>query len=264
MLRQARLNAMQTDISSPVVGLIACSVFEREIAMLQRDLPPPKAVELLEIALHDRPDVLRESLRQALEAMERVDGLDAVVLVYGLCGLGTTGLSPRRYPLVLPRAHDCMTLFLGSKERYAAHQKSCPGCYYYTPGWNRARRVPGPDKLALLEEEFSRSFEPDDVEFLLDSERAAWAMHDTATYIDLGTDDAAAEASYARRCAEFLGWKFEAIHGDPSLLRDLLTGPWDDERFQIVLPGNALAHRADETILAAVPIVDPISPAWMP
>ena len=33
-------------------------------------------------------------------------------------------------------------MFLGSKEAYAAHQRSCPSCYYYTPGWNRARRVP--------------------------------------------------------------------------------------------------------------------------
>ena len=49
-------------------------------------------------------------------------------------------------------------------------------------------------------------------------------MHDTATYLDLGTADAPSEADYARQCAEWLGWKFEHLPGDPSLLRDLLWG----------------------------------------
>jgi hypothetical protein len=76
-------------------------------------------------------------------------------------------------------------------------------------------------------------------------------MHDTATYIDLGTPDAETEADYAKHCADSLGWKFERIHGDPTLLRDLLEGRWDDERFQIIQPGEALRPFARRTILRA-------------
>jgi len=72
---------------------------------------------------------------------------------------------------------------IGSKEGYSAHQRGCPTCIYYTPGWNRARRVPGPDRLAYIREEFSKQFDEDDVEFLIESENQVWAMHDTATYI---------------------------------------------------------------------------------
>jgi hypothetical protein len=158
--------------------------------------------------------------------------------------------------LVIPRGHDCITVFLGGKERYAAHQKACPSCYYYTPGWNRGRRVPGPDKLEQLRAELSAKFDPDDVEFLVDSERAQWAMHDTATFLDLGTADAEAEAAYARRCADWLGWKFERLKGDATLLRDLLWGRWDADRFLIVQPGQRLAHAPDEQIMRA----DPDSP----
>ena len=50
------------------------------------------------------------------------------------------------------------------------------------------------------------------------TEREQWALHDTATYLDLGTDDAAAEADYARKCADWLGWKFEHLRGDPGLV----------------------------------------------
>jgi hypothetical protein len=102
--------------------------------------------------------------------------------------------------------------------------------------------------------ELASRFEPEDVEFLVEEERKQWALHDTATFIDLGTDDARAEADYARQCADGLGWKFEHIRGDPSLLRDLLWGRWDEERFQIVEPGMQLGHAPDESILRAEPL----------
>jgi hypothetical protein len=162
-------------------------------------------------------------------------------------------LRPRKHRLVIPRAHDCITVFLGSKEAYAEHQRLCPSCFYYTPGWNRNRRVPGPDQLEALRATLAAKFDAEEVEYLLENERAQWAQHDTATYIDLGTDDAQPEADYARRCAEWLGWKFEHRRGDPTLLRDLLWGNWDARRFQIVEPGSQLGHSVDESIMRAEP-----------
>jgi hypothetical protein len=233
----------------PKIALLACAVFEREIAMLAGKGARIMETRFYEIALHDRPDTLREQLQGEIQSLDEREDIEAVVLAYGLCGLGTLGLSAGRHPFVLPRAHDCITMFLGSKEHYTAHQRACPTCFYYTPGWNRARRVPGPDKIDAMREEFSARFDEDDVEFLIDAEKAVWAAHDTATYIDLGTPDAETEANYAKQCADSLGWEFERIHGDPSLLRDLLEGRWDDERFQIIRPGEMLGHSIDERIL---------------
>jgi hypothetical protein len=238
-------------IMFPHIALLACKVFEREIALLAGNAAHLLETRFYEIALHDRPDTLREKLQGELLALDARDDIDAIVLAYGLCGRGTAGLRAGRHPFVLPRAHDCITVFLGSKEHYAAHQRGCPTCYYYTPGWNQARRVPGPDKIAAMQAEFSAQFDEDDVEFLIESEKSAWAMHDTATYIDLGTADGESEAAYAKQCADSLGWKFERIHGDPTLLRDLLEGRWDDERFQIIRPGEVLGHSPDERILRA-------------
>lgn len=233
------------------IALLACSVFEKEIELFSGNAPHIIETRYYEIALHDRPDMLREKLQSEILALDARDDIEMIVLAYGLCGRGTAGLHAGRHPFVIPRAHDCMTVFLGSKEKYASHQRACPSCYYYTPGWNRARRVPGPDKLAAMQQEFSAQFDQDDVEFLIESERASWAMHDTATYIDLGTAEAEIEAEYAKHCADSLGWKFERIHGDPTLLRDLLGGNWDDERFQIIQPGETLGHSPDERVLRA-------------
>jgi hypothetical protein len=234
------------------IALLACSVFESEIAMRIADHPNVVVQQQYEIGLHDHPETLRKTLQEAIDAMDSRDDIDAIALLYGLCGCGTAGLLARHHRLVIPRAHDCITVFMGSKEKYGAHQRSCPSCYYYTPGWNRSRRVPGPEKLEAMKEELNQRFDPEDVEFLLESECDQWKLHDTATYLDLGTSDAQAEAEYAAACAKWLGWKFEHLPGDPRLLEDLLAGNWNDaERFQIIEPGEQLQHSPDEKIMRA-------------
>jgi hypothetical protein len=237
----------------PRIALLACSVFEREIALYGKASPHIAEARFFEMGLHDRPDQLRATLQENLNALDGRTDIEAVVLAYGLCGRGTAGLQPVHHKLVIPRAHDCITVFIGSKEAFAEHQRRCPSCYYYTPGWNRGRRVPGPERLAATRAELAAKFDPEDVEFLIETERAQWALHDTVTYLELGTDDARAEADYARKCAGWLGWKFEYLRGDPALLKDLLWGRWDAERFQIVMPGMKLGHSPDESILRAEP-----------
>jgi hypothetical protein len=233
------------------MALLACSVFEREIALLSRGAEHIAETRFFEMGLHDNPNRMRGILQENLTSLEMRTDIEAVALAYGLCGRGTAGLQPRRLTLVIPRAHDCITVFMGSKERFAEHQRQCPGCYYYTPGWNRNRRVPGPERLDALRSELAKKFDADDVEFLIQSEREQWAQHGNAAYLELGTDDAEPEAAYAQRCAEWLGWKFERMQGDAVLLRDLLWCNWDSERFQIVGPGQRLGHSPDESILSA-------------
>ena len=245
----------QLDISPvpqpPRLALLACDVLEEEIALLAPNATHIMETRFFEIGLHDRPDQLRDILRENLAAVDARTDIDAVVLAYGLCGRGTVGLGPRCHQMVIPRAHDCIAVFMGSKDTYAAHQRLCPTCYYYTPGWNRARRVPGPEMFEVMRAELALRFDAEDVEFLIESQREQLAMHDTVTYIDLGTAAAASEAHYARQCAEWLGWKFEHQAGDPALLRDLLWGNWDAARFQIIEPGMQLGQAPDDSIMRA-------------
>jgi len=235
-------------MAAPNIGLLYCSVFEDEIALFAKDAPHIKVTQRFDIGLHDRPVAMRETLQSAVAEMDARDDLEAIVLVYGLCGLGTAGLRAGRHKLVIARAHDCMTLFMGSKERYAQTQAAAPDTYFYTPGWNRARRVPGQERLAALREELAKKYDADTVDYLIEAERELWAKHGHAIYLELGTSSADAEAEYARRCAEGLGWSFERISGEPALMRDLLWGHWDTTRFQIVEPGNSLQHSVDTSI----------------
>ncbi len=235
----------------PRLALLYCSVFEGELKVILPDAPHVVCRTRFEIGLHDQPDRLRATLQEAVNNLDGRSDIDAVVLLYGLCGRGTAGLRAGRHPLVIARAHDCITYFLGSKEAFAEHR---PGHhYFFTPGWNQARRVPGPDRAEAIRAMLAEKFEPDDVEFLVETDRAQFPAEGTAIFLDLGTPDAEAEAAYAKRCADWLGWRFERRPGDPSLVRDLLGGRWDDDRFQIAQPGEVLVHVVNERILAVRP-----------
>ena len=240
------------DGTAPSIALLACDVLKNELTQHQGGA---RIVEtrFFEMGLHDHPGKLRAILQEHLAAVDARTDIDAVVLAYGLCGLGVVGLEPLRHRLVIPRAHDCITLFMGSKEAYAAHQKAHAASYYFTPGWNRGRRVPGPEALEALRRDFAEKYDAEDLEYLVETTRGQWAQHDTAAYVDLGTPDAEAEAAYAQGCARWLGWNFERIAGDPTLLRDLLCGPWDAERFEVVEPGRRLEQALDGGILRSSP-----------
>lgn len=236
----------------PQIGLIACRVFEEEIARHGGGSPNILETRFLEVGLHDHPDSLRKALQAEIDRFDEHE-IDAVALAYGLCGLGTAGLRAGRHQLVIPRGHDCITVFMGSKEKFACQQSACPDSYYFTPGWMKADRTPGPGRIEALRAEFSKKFDPEDVDFLLETEKANWAQHGRAVYLDLGTPDSEEKAAEAQTAASELGWKFERIPGDPSLLADLLSGRWDPERFQILPPTRTLDHSPDENIFRVRP-----------
>ncbi|MSU25280.1 MAG: DUF1638 domain-containing protein [Opitutus sp.] len=248
---------MSAQAPIPRIALIACRVLEAEIAALTHGATHIVRRENFEMGLHDQPTALRTRLAGAIEHAETDPAVEAVVLVYGLCGLALVELAPRRCPLVVPRAHDCITLFLGSKERYASCLRADPGLYWYSPGWNRDKRVPGPDREAQLRAAYTEKFGAEEAEALLEMERANFALHTGAGYTDLGLPGDEQQRDYAARCARSLGWSLTPHPGDPSLLRDLLHGLWDDARFLVVPPGRRIALSADDAVMKTVPATPP-------
>ncbi|MBU2496173.1 MAG: DUF1638 domain-containing protein, partial [Candidatus Omnitrophica bacterium] len=99
-------------------------------------------VEMLPLGLHADADDLRARLQARIDATSEGE-YDALLLAYGLCGKSTAGLIARDIPLVIPRAHDCITLFLGSRDRYQDQFVSCPGTYWYVLDYMERRESIG-------------------------------------------------------------------------------------------------------------------------
>lgn len=233
----------------PRIAVISCAVLEDEVRHYARLAPQPPRIEMLEQGLHNEPDKLRVVLQQAIDRIELEDHLDAIVLGYGLCSRGTEGVKTARCRLVMPRAHDCITVLLGSKERYAKYVQQNPGTYWYSPGWNRCHIPPGQERYERLYEQYRQKFGDEDAKFLMESEQNWFSTYNRATYVDLQAGVTEQDLEKTRQCAQWLNWSFDHQRGDPSLLLDMLSGRWDDQRFIILEPGQVFEMTADERVV---------------
>ena len=181
---------------------------------------------------------------------------DAIALGYGLCGNGLAGLEARSVPLVLPRAHDCITLLMGSRIEFERYFQDHPGVYYRSTGWvergadleplARTQSGMGYTLDALIER-----YGEDNGRFLYDELTRYQQAYTQMTFIETGIEpDGRCEAE-ARVEATEKGWRFEKVRGDLGLFRGLLAGAWDEVSFLVVPPGHRIVARPDQNIVAA-------------
>ena len=242
--------------------LIACEIFYRELCAAIARSANLVDVEFLPKGLHD---VGQEGMSRRLkEVVGRVDQsqYDAVVFGYALCSNGLVGLAAREIPLVVPRAHDCITLFLGGKERYLDYFQSHPGVYFKTSGW-----IERGDGLAQLQgestehlsgmnstfEELAAKYGEDNARFLHEQLGDMTRNYTGLTFIEMGIEPDDRFEQQTRRDAAERGLKFEKLAGDMTLIQDLLDGRWDEDRFLVVPPGCRVAASFDERIIKTQP-----------
>lgn len=237
---------------------LCCEALTR-LAYLGAALSPHTVdVELFKIGLHNQPLALRQRLQAQIDAVSG-QGYDAITLAYGLCGQATAGLVAREIPLVIPRAHDCITLFLGSRSRYQAQFEQNPGTYWYAQDYIQRRDNTSTslslgagvdnDRLQERYQEFVEKFGEDNAQYLMEV-MGAWQSHyNRAVYIDMGVGDGAAVEALARDEAQRRGWAFERVAGDYTLIHRLLAGEWDDD-FLVVEPGQQITMAYDDGVVA--------------
>jgi hypothetical protein len=203
---------------------IVCGALRDEVTRLAGDLE----VEYLEPKLHDVPEKLRATLA---ERVLGTAGSRTIVLMYGRCSNGVTGIEAGSHRLVLPAVDDCISLLLGSRDRYLQEFAQNPGTYYYTRGWVEDIDDPYQVYLKMIPkygEEKARSL----------------AMFELANYtrvalISNGTYDIASCEPYVEKVGAFFGLTVARLEGSLRLIDKALHGPHDGE-FIVVEPGSVL------------------------
>lgn len=245
---------MDQNHSEPLaVAVIACAVLDDEVRHYRQALPHVCRIEMLPQGLHNDPPELNRQLKALLASLEADPAVQQVVLAYGICSRGTEGLSPQRCTLVIPRAHDCITILLGSKERYDRYVRRNPGTYWYSPGWNKHHVPPGQQRYDTLFRKYEEQYGRDNAEYLMETEQQWFKTYNRATYVHLSVAKTAQDVAYTRACATWLNWQYDEQEGDPDLLVSLLAGRWDEQRFCVVRPGQQVALVADDRVIEAVP-----------
>jgi hypothetical protein len=233
---------------------ISCEVLARPLYLVAARSPHIIDIELVQKGLHNTPVSLRQRLQVAVD---RATGYDAILLGYGLCGQATAGLTARDAPLVLPRAHDCITLFLGSRERYMQQFNDYPGTYWYAQDYIEREDGSGAalstgsgsdTDLQAVYDEYVQKYGKDNADYLMEV-MGAWQQHyRRAAYIDMGVADGAAVEARAQAEAARRGWVFDRLTGDLVLIRRLLEGDWKED-FLLVPPGQQVIMTYDDGVV---------------
>jgi hypothetical protein len=238
---------------------LTCSALSRTIYYLSSQSANTITVRLLKQGLHNRPRNLREVLQAELDTVQ-ADECDAILLAYGMCGAATIGLTARHTPLVIPRAHDCITLYLGSRERYQEEFERHPGTYWYSVDYiehlEKGSTVTlGAVNIEAEAEDYERyiaKFGQETADLLMEEMRK-WSRHYTrAAFVDMGLGDSAHIETMARKKAEREGWVFERLEGDRRLLRMLIDGEWPEEEFLVVAPGQTIQQNYRPNLIDAI------------
>lgn len=240
--------------------IIACRVLFRELSLLAARSRNTVDTIFLDQRYHDQPEGLRNALQEQINGIEAEEappahspyamnrGYDAILLGYALCSNSIVGVRSSRYRLVIPRAHDCISLFLGSRKRYREYFDKHPGTYWYTRGWMENVLMPGKERYEKTYSHYAEQYGEDNAEYLMQMEQDWLAKYNRCTFIGWPEIPAEDHKEETRQSSRYLNWAYDEQQGSSELLQDFVEGNWDD-RFLIVEPGKTVAPSFDEGVI---------------
>ena len=209
--------------------VIACSIMRDEILRFKAN---GISFVFLEKSLHRTPNKMKPIIQEEIDRADKEDW-KYIVLSYGLCGNGVVGIRASRHLIVIPRVHDCISLFMGSPGKYLEEHNKEPGTYYLTKGWIEEGKTP----LGIYQEYCQR----------YDKETAEWVIreelknYNRIALIDMSADLSEALREHARENARFLHLRYEEIKGSLDFFEKMLRGRWDKD-FIFLRPGEEVTQ----------------------
>lgn len=206
--------------------IVACRTIAAELNLAIRETGCGYPVRWIDAGLHRSTEALRGRLQEELNRIG--DAADRVLLAFGFCGNAVQNLTSPGFELILPRADDCITLLLDP----GTHEKEM-GTFYLTQGWLE-------NEISLWNEyrqTVKRYGRPkaDRVYRIMLSGYRKLGLIDTRAY------PLAELLDQSREIAGVFGLNQQVVPGTVGYLRQLLTGPWDYERFIVIAPGESVS-----------------------
>lgn len=241
---------------------LGCGVLAREVYQAVSKTESKLDLRMLPSGLHEQPTRLHQILQDEIDRIEAInvslersphtpEVYQAVLLGFGLCNKAVAGLRSTRVPLVIPRAHDCLTLLLGSKEKYRELFDQDPASYWFSSGWIERMLPPGPERDRMLVEKYSKAYGSENLQFLMEQAQKWEKQYQSASLITFGSTHDQYYRELTQNCAGRLGWALREYSGSLDLLHELFSGNWLPQRFLVVQPGHEIIPSFDDQIITS-------------
>jgi hypothetical protein len=191
--------------------ILACETLKPEYELVAGELGIELPVYWIESGKHDYPDRLREAVAGALSDIPPEYGI--VLLLFGFCGNAMVGIESGARTLVMPKAADCIPIFLGSQKRrdgYGARR------YFYTRGYYDAEKNTASDHNEMVKKYGYENA------CLVTREMLKHYEH--LSIVDTGAFDIAYVADGIAELSAVTGIPVDVIGGDLRLIRLLIEG----------------------------------------
>ena len=215
--------------------ILACRVLQSLMEPYLREAAIPAT--FLEYGLHRTPSLMVAALQ---EEIDRLAEPSIILLGYGLCGNSVVGLKAQQHTLIVPRADDCITLLLGSYQRYLEEFSAEPGTYYLTKGWLESGSHPLKEYRDLVEK-----YDPASADWILDEQyrnyRRLVLVAPSQAELDAYRHQALEVAVF---CAGRWGFRYEERIGSDEFIKQLVTEAHrlreSTDDFLVIPPGGEI------------------------
>ncbi len=228
--------------------LISCEVLERETVYCTISTDLHIEIEYTEKAAHEKPDMLQRSIQKIIDDSI---GYDAVLLGFGLCGNALNGLKATRCKLVVPKAHDCCTLFLGSRKRFneifdgrESMQWGSTGYCEKGDGYLRKSETGAVIGYDRTYEQYIEDYGEENAEYIWKTIHPERESNDVLFIKIPETYDHSVFIDFEKEMTEE-GKSITIEEGSISIISKLLSGNWDDD-FLVVEQGSMISAVYDK------------------
>ncbi len=213
--------------------IIACRSIKPEMDQLVQP-EAPFHIRYMPQNLHRYPHKLKEFLQKAIDQTD--SGYDQVVLGYGLCSNGIVGLKAPEQGLYIPHVHDCIALYLGSRQAYQKIFHQHPGTYHLTPSWINNQT----DPLGLMENEYTQRV---GAEMAEETMRTEIRNYSHISFVNTNAPNSDKYRRRARENARYFNKEFIEYQGSDAFFRKILYGPHQNPDFIYIQPGNIVKQK---------------------
>ncbi|QDR81644.1 DUF1638 domain-containing protein [Sporomusa termitida] len=209
------------------IKLIGCQATKNEVTGL--GLPATVDCEFLDFSWHAFPDELHQEIQRRIDASQNYD---LIILTYGRCSHALAGLVSASVPMVVPAAHDCVSLLLGSDRRRQQLSARNPAVYYFSQGWLKYGRDPYAEYQEYLEK-----YGEEDALYLI---QTLYGKYEEAVFIRTCEGETLRQCrQQVNRIAGFFNWKVSEVPGDLALLAAVVNRELLPDVIRVA-PGNPI------------------------